>query len=300
MASPLRQEGKQWKAIERGLGVMSCNSNFIGKTLFAERSGSSFAAPYVAHLAGRLLNEYPKASANLLRAMLVNHANLSQEIETSFPDEMRDTYKNASATKHRNIARDVAGYGVIYDDALFRSSEHVVVLFCEEAIENDKHHFYELPLPESFVRSELSTRELRVTLAYSPPVRTTRLDYTATRLSYVLVNGASLDAVQRSFNQATKKETETRNDDATGNRGVTSEQRSRGTVQSSVWRFKKRKPGEKWFVVVTRNDRPWGKVLCDDQERYALVVTVTDRENEKAQLYAQIKERIRERARARM
>ncbi|WP_419641255.1 hypothetical protein, partial [Thiolapillus sp.] len=46
---------------------------------------------------------------------------------------------------------------------------------------------------------------------------------------------------------------------------------------------------QKLFVVVTRNDFPWGESLCDSEEEYALVVSLRDRENEKACLYSQIK-----------
>lgn len=68
----------------RGLGVLSCHHQFQGNTLFKELSGTSFAAPYITHLAGRLLNEYPEMSANMLRAMLVNHASVSQEMTQAF------------------------------------------------------------------------------------------------------------------------------------------------------------------------------------------------------------------------
>lgn len=75
-------------------------------------------------------------------------------------------------------------------------------------------------------------------------------------------------------------------------------------MQSSVWQFRQLTPEYKWFIVVTRQDRDWGEALCLEQERYALVITVTDRENEEAQLYAQIQSRIhvqqRERARAKV
>ena len=73
-----------------------------------------------------------------------------------------------------------------------------------------------------------------------------------------------------------------------------------GTVQSSIWRFRLQKPNKKWFVVVTRQDRDWGAVLCLEQEPYALVVTVTDRDNQQATLYTQIQQRIREQERARL
>ncbi|MCK5689015.1 S8 family peptidase, partial [Myxococcota bacterium] len=131
LATPMRHDTEQWRAHRRGLGVLTCHHEFVGSTLFQEISGTSFAAPYITHLAGRLLNEYPTASANLLRAMLVNHASMPPETASTFPEEMQVQYKEATETKNRDIAREVAGYGVIDEDALYRSSQNVVVLMAE-------------------------------------------------------------------------------------------------------------------------------------------------------------------------
>lgn len=288
LATPMHYKNGQWKRDMRGLGVLTMNHQFQGKTLYKEISGTSFSAPYITHLAGRLLNEYPMASANLLRAMLVNHASLSREVESSFPDDMKQGYKTSKATLNRDIARDVAGYGQVSESDLFRSSDHCVVLMCEESIERDACQFYELPLPASYLRTARGSRELTVTLAYSPAVRTTRLDYLATQITYRLVKGKSLDEVQAFFNKDLQDETKVRKDDAETNREITAQLRGRGTVQSSRWTFKQRKPTEKWFVVVIRQDRDWSHPDVLDQEPYALVVTVADRDNEKAQLYAEI------------
>ena len=300
LASPIRT-GNELNAVMRGMGVLTCNSRFVGNTLFSEISGTSFAAPYITHLAGRLLNNYPKASANLLRALLVNHANMLSEIESSFPEDMKKSYRSANG---RDAFRDIAGYGAVDEGELFRSSQNAVVLMAEEKIENNSHHFFELPLPDDFLRSQRASREIRVTLSYRPAVRTTRIDYVATKMSFRLVKDQSLESVQRHFNHSTQDETKTRNDDATSNRDISAELRGKGTVQSSTWRIKQPKPSEKWFVVITRQDRDWGEALSFEQEDYALVVTVTDRENEEAQLYSQISQRIelkaRERARARV
>lgn len=288
LASPMRQAGGQWKTDMRGLGVLTLNHQFQGNTIFKEISGTSFSAPYVTHLAGRLLNEYPDASANLLRAMLVNHAYMPAEVDSTFTDEMKAAYKADKATWKRDITRDVGGYGQISESDLFRSSDHCVVLVCEEAIEKDTCQFYELPLPASYLRTAKGTRELSISLAFSPAVRTTRMEYLATQISYRLVKGDSLETVQKSFNHKTQADAESRNDDATSNREITAQLRSRGTVQSSRWTFKKRTPDEKWFVVVIRQDRDWDHPDVADKETYALVVTVADRDNENAQLYAEI------------
>ena len=170
----------------------------------------------------------------------------------------------------------------------------------EEKIENNSHHFFELPLPVEFLRTQRAAREIRVTLAYCPAVRTTRIDYVATKINFKLIKDVSLEAVERCFNHDTQAETQTRNDDATSNRDISAELRSKGTVQSSTWRIRQPKSTEKWFVVVTRQDKDWGEPLSLELEDYALVVTVTDRENENAQLYTQISQRIEQQIRARV
>jgi hypothetical protein len=299
LACPVQMRDAQWRSDMKGLGVLTMNHQFQGNTLFKEISGTSFSAPYITHLAGRLLNEYPDASANLLRAMLVNHASLPRAIETAFPDEMTASYKENKATRNREIAREVAGYGLVSEGDLFRSSDNCVVLMCEEEIEKDSCQFYELPLPASYLRRARGVRELSVTLAYAPAVRTTRIEYLATHISYRLVKGNSLKEVQAFFNKDTQKDADSRPDDATLNRDIGSQQRSRGTVQSSRWTFKQRNPNEKWFVVVTRQDRDWNHGDVLDKEPYALVVTVADRDNEQAQLYTEIQATIELQLRAR-
>lgn len=287
LATPVRREGEQWKKVDRHLGVMTLNHDFLGAPPLKSISGTSFAAPYVTHLAGRLLNLYPNASANLLRALLANHANIPESCRAAIPDPLQDRI------------RDITGYGKIDEDTLFRSTDYEVVLLTEDAIENNASQFYELPLPESFLRSSRVTRQLRVSLAYSPAVRTTRMDYITTKISFRLVKGKSLQQVQRHFNQDNKKDVKTISDANPSNREITSEQREKGTLQSSVWKFKQLKPTEKWFVVVTRQDKEWGGTQCAEMESYALVVTVSDRENQVAELYIKIQDRIREQARLR-
>jgi len=287
LASPMRRQGEQYKAIRRNLGVLTLNHSFVGSTLLKEISGTSFAAPYITYLAGRLLNQYPTASANLLRALLINHSNVPEACESVFPGKL-----------HEKL-RHVTGYGKVDHDTLFRSTEYEVVLMTEDSIENDTHQFYELPLPASFLRSNRAKRQLRATLSYCPPVRTTRIEYIATKINFRLVKGESLAEVQKHFKQELRKEVSTIGDSSVSNREITCQEREKCTVQSSVWSFKQLSPKDKWFVVVTRQDKDWGIPLCNETETYALVVTVNDRENQEARLYTQIQVRIREQVRLR-
>jgi subtilisin family serine protease len=294
LASPMKPEGKQWKQDTHRLGVLTLNNEFVGNTLLKEISGTSFAAPYITHLAGRLLNEYPQASANLLRALLVNHANFPHECTNIFPKDRGQPSNKATETKNRELVREIVGYGLVDEDILYRSTENAVALIAEDSINNNSHQFYELPLTSNFLRSKRASRQMRITLAYSPAVKTTRLDYIASKLTFCLLKGTSLENIQIHFNQKTKKLVKRISDSASPNREVSFEIRSKGTVQSSIWNLKQLSPSYKWFIVVTRRDTDWGESISLEQESYALVVTVTDKDNQEAQLYTEIKQRIQE------
>ena len=102
-----------------------------------------------------------------------------------------------------------------------------------------------------------------------------------------------LDHVTTMFNKATDKEDyQSIKELAGATIGQTS--RSKGTVQADFWQFKQftassKLRTNKLFVVVTRNDFPWGENLCDSEESYSLLVSLRDKDNLISQLYTQIK-----------
>lgn len=267
-----------------GLGVVTSNHNFVGGHPFGESSGTSMAAPQVAHLAASVLKEHPEASNNFLRALLCANAVV--------PEASRDLIDNVKEV------RTVCGYGQVEEKALYRSLEDAATLITHGRIENKRHHFYEIPLPDDFV--ELShghcLREISVGLAHSPPVRSTRIMYRATRIGFRLVAAKSLEHVTTMFNKDTEKE-DYKSISELGSAHVGQALRSKGTVQADYWRFKRvggraKIRTNKIFVVVTRNDYPWGESLCDSEEDYALVVSLRDRKNQNVQLYTQIKTKL--------
>ena len=198
--------------------------------------------------------------------------------------------------------REVAGYGRVDRSALYRSLEDCVTLWAEESIENRRHHFYEIPVPADLWEGGRRVRELTVALAYRPNIRTTRIDYRASAVSFKLVNANGLDEVARWFNAAVNQDDAARIEERSSGRSIPETIRSRGTVQASTWRFTQpsRTIRERsWFVVVTRNDPPWGQNLSSERERYALTVTLVDRLAQQPRLYTRIETQLRARARAR-
>ena len=277
-----------------GVGELSLSYNFAAGQLFKEVSGTSFAAPRVANAAARILAEWPSASANLCRAMLVAHASTPEACHILFKDD-------------RKALDAVTGYGLIDRSGLYRSLDDRVTLLAEEEIENQQHHFYELPLPPEFWQGGQRLRELTVALAYCPAVRTTRMDYRAAKVSFKLVQADSLDEVTDWFNAAVDDEDLDRIPDRGTGRRFSEEKRSKGTVQSSTWTLKKvsqEMRQSSWFVVITRNDPAWGESFSAQREPYALAVILSDQEIHQVQLgmkslYTSVEEQLLVRARAR-
>jgi hypothetical protein len=273
-----------------GLGELSTHWRYAAEgRLFSDDSGTSFSAPHVAYLASMLHYEVPEAGADLMRALLVAHAKI--------PGESLDLLGSDAAT-------EVCGYGKVDPAALFRSLENHVSVIAEAQIANKRHHFYEVPLPEDFLSTGRRQRDLTVALAYTPYVRSTRIDYKASRIDFKVVTAIDLDYVSTMFNKATTKEAYQRIPELLG-RGIGGQQRGKGTVQSATWRFRQFNSKsvlrqKRLFVVVTRNDFPWGENHSSAEEHYALVVALRDPENEEARLYTQIRARLQARARARV
>lgn len=260
-----------------GLGVISTNREFAGGNLFSVDCGTSMAAPQVAHLAASILKEHPDASANLLRALLCANAVIPEASQA-----LIDSDKNF---------KNICGYGQVDMTVLHRSLENAVTLIANGAIENKRHHFYDIPVPDDFISKGKCLREISVALAYAPAVRSTRIKYRATRIEFRLVTASDLSHVTRMFNKATEKG---KNIPEMKTAAVGLQIRNKGTVQADTWKFKIFRKDSKLmenrlFVVVTRNDFLWGEPLCATEEGYSLVVCLRDRKNEEARLYTQIK-----------
>lgn len=277
----------QWHCYQ-GLGELSTYNDFTAGRLLAEQAGTSFAAPQVSHLAARILVEHPQADSNLLRALLVAHAHWPAACETLLAD------------KGQRLR--LCGYGQIDESALIRSTEQDVTLISTEALPDRCHHFYELPLPAEYLSGSSRSREIRVTLAHSPAVRTTRIGYKSCRIEFRLVWADDLAQVTRMFNAATSKEDYKRIPELNSARIGTTNRRG-GTVQADTWTLRRiagQRRNQRLFVIVTRSDESWGRDLTLTEEPYALVVVLCDRENAEARLYTQIQTRLRTRIRGRV
>ena len=91
-----------------------------------------------------------------------------------------------------------------------------------------------------------------VALAYSPVVRTTRLDYRMTKLKFKLSGGQRLGRGISSISAEPGSGMPERGT----NRWLSGEARQTGTLQVSRWKFQQR-PRAGVYAVVTRQDANW-------------------------------------------
>ena len=275
----------------RRLGVLSSSKDFATGALFSEGVGTSFAAPQIAHTAACVLNHLPDASNNLLRALLVAHAR--------WPEATVELFRRANGKQDAEAVTKLVGYGQPVQDALFESLDNAVTLYAQDALPDNRHHFYELPLPSDLWSPGKRKRLITIALAHTPEVRTTRIDYRASQMSFHLVTGASLSAVSAWYRKSRAEDVGKIGEYGTG-RLITQQARSRGTVQCGSWQFPTARGSDfKLFLVVTRHDAGWSEAK-DTPEPYALAITVQDRENVTGQLYQQIRQQVQQRERVRL
>jgi len=294
-----------------GLQVLSLSNN-LTDGLFSYGIGTSFAAPYISHIAALILKKYSNCSNNLVRAILASSALISNDVirqlsqmtlNSEYLPEIGDNYKQNSGGKigfsRQKLLHYSTGYGLPNKYYAIESYENRIVLFAdmngENSIQIDKTHIFEIPIPQIFTNAK-GKKRIIISLAFNPEVRKTRLDYMGTSMSFELIRGKSLNEVYTvCASQAGKEEKEDRFEPKfickMENAGKAL--REYGTLQRSFFEFTTSNYGDNYYVVVDCK-----KNWSTEKQNYALVVTYeTDDEIE---LYNEIKQRIRIRRRERV
>lgn len=270
------------------LGETSTSRDFAGRNLLTADSGTSFAAPRVAHLAARLLKQYPQASSNLLRALLVAHARV--------PDA---TLQLFSSDENRMLR--AVGYGQPNVSAALLSTEQRVSLMAEERLGENAHHFFEVPIPGDFLAVPTRReRRIRIALAHTPYVRSSRLDYRGSEFNFRLVRAQTLDEVTRVYRRTVRSEREAVKGEVNLFPSMTV--RSKGTVQAGTWTIRQTTGSwvqQRLFVVVTRQTKKWAEGLVSE-EPYSLVVVLDDSTRQESRLYTQLRAQLQVRPRQRV
>lgn len=252
---------------------------------FGVANGTSFAAPRVARLAAAILQRYPDASANLVRALLGIAA-----VPIDGP-----------ASLHAKDLRRIAGHGQPLAERALDSQGPRVAMIHEGTIAADTVVIHPLMVPEEFARGG-SSRTITIALAYDPEVRRTRREYLAGRMSFDLVRNMSIDEITAIWikqpddkNLRLDLPKDRRRPDLEP--GTQDSQDS--TLQVRTLRRKHLLPddGDTYYVVVRHTSSAW--IEGGGEQRYALVVALEDEERVDLDLYATLAARLPVRVRVR-
>jgi hypothetical protein len=302
---------------EAGVSILTLAKHSTS-SMFRAYCGTSFAAPRVANMAAQLFTQFPNATSNLIRALIVNSAILPNEI----PDSLQQGRKKD--TKQLNKQLQIYGYG---QPDLFRakySAENYVVLIEDDGqIPVGSFQIYEIPpLPEEYLKTE-GDRILSITLAFDPPTRPTRGDsYLGVTMEFNLFKNVDKESIKNTFVNATKAKDKDKGmsiEDFTEisltdlkkkhGSGVSvdlfpgSNLRKKGCVQKGQVKISSRATGynQQPLYLVVSCSRKWARQGEIDVQRYALVVSI-DHSNPEVDLYNQLrlKTQIAQRVRTRV
>jgi hypothetical protein len=283
-----------------GLPTTSKNFGPPEGRLFRTVSGTSYSAPRVANLAARLMQEFPEASSNLIRALIIDSA----RVPVDRPPQLCRV-----DTGDERILR-LYGHGKPDFERARWSGENGVLLLADDSIGLDTFELFLIPsLPESFFASQ-GTGFISVSLVFDPPTRHTRADsYLGVTMGFDLFRNIAPERVAdvlKAWDRDDVKEMEDLPIPSLGTlrgdlneparvslkplakrRNIGTAQRALVKVSNRAWRYN----GQE-LVLAVICQRKWAPSDITHQ-RYALVVSVFH-ENSDVDLYTQIRQRARQ------
>ncbi|MEM1167605.1 MAG: S8 family serine peptidase [Cyanobacteria bacterium P01_H01_bin.35] len=256
----------------------------------SNQSGTSFAAPRVAHKMARILDDmqslgFYDISASLLKALTVNSA--------TYPPYYGnfDNFKQAMDEVKPKHWLNVVGYGIPDDIRATECDPYTAILIFEDKIQPNTVNFFDIPVPECLAEAERGVKRLTVTVVYAPEVQRWGLEtYLGTTLKWRMFRG---DVEQEEVIKSMSVEEENNDEETIENPkelnfepGITL--RSRGTVQHGIYEWKKHKSeySQQCYTLAIAAYEKWGR-KNPDSVPYAVVVRLED-ETQTAQVYTEV------------
>lgn len=154
------------------LSIPVANREFIGGGLLTYHCGTSLAAPKVSNLAIKVQNQNPFASANLIRALIINSA----EWPEIFADVFSYPRNPLGATSEDIICNTLkmCGYGLPREEKALSANENCIIFTTEDYLswtEEDKTSSKTYPGKVSFYTIRLNGEDVKKNLPPGMPIR---------------------------------------------------------------------------------------------------------------------------------
>lgn len=159
--------------------------------LFTATHGTSYSAPKIAHYLARLKDEFPNASRNRLKALLLSSASIPLGCEVLGHVDWNAIDENVL---------NVYGYGRPNLDHSFYSESNRVLMVYDGEMSLGTINLFEINLPEEFL-SKCGKRTIEVTLVFDPPTDSNRKEYLGVKMEYHLFRNLNIGKVQNYYEE---------------------------------------------------------------------------------------------------
>lgn len=299
--------------VKNDMRLMEPTLNNSNERIFKGWCGTSFSAPHVTHLAARIERALEhqldkKPSSNLIKALLVNTAKVSDDIKKWGEDSVDVFHKGKNNPKQQRRLR-LTGFGKADDDILYRNEKQVTV-FSEDSLELRSLHLYKIPVPQEFLKARVS-KKISISLAYNPETRLNRKEYLANNLWFEVYRKIDEETLLRYKEKKEAGEEAEKYLDRIPSTykanflpGCTEIQK--GTLQQRTWQkgigggsdllWEENDP---YIYVMITGKELFKHAGQDIPQDYALVITYSYEGDEKLELYSKVLAKVRLKSRQR-
>lgn len=271
-------------------GKLPVLSNDPLERLLAYDYGTSFSAPHVAHILGKIANKFPDKSANFLKNLLLQSTNYIKI------DGLNGNKSDIATSNYK-----IQGYGLPSFEHAIHSFDNRVVLLDESVIGLNKVQLYSFELPSEFFRTK-GRKKISVVLTFDPPTRMTRGDsYLGNQMQFKLYHTIDPNLIAEKFanydftkDEQTVSEIDKYEIELLPGPNI----RNKGCHQKGVKEFihEPKKIPQSPLTLVVINSNKWIK---DENYQQSYCVSVTIEHTQDIQLYTQIRTAVQQRVRVR-
>lgn len=164
-----------------GLKVISSNSN--NGIFFKKEAGTSFATPFVANLAAKLVKIYPQLNMQTVKALIINSCNAPKLDTLHFPGFTSLNFKS------------LIGHGIPDETKCLASNDNEVTFILEDSITMGEIKIYPLRIPDYLNKHTISQGllEFNATLTFRfDPIKDNQLLYCPYHLAFMILRNRQL------------------------------------------------------------------------------------------------------------
>ncbi len=276
-------------------GKIALLSNKTTEDIIKYDYGTSYSAPKVTYLAGKIANKFPQKSANFIKNMLL--------VGSDYPFLPSKDFYNSTNKKKAEIKHlSVSGFGLSNFDKAINSFKNRTVLWDEGEIGLNQIKVYSLQLPDIFF-SESGRKKITVVLTFNPETRLTRGDsYIGNRMEFHLFHSVNPEILIEKYGVISE---------STEENGVPEDIKKfeidffpggntrKAGCHQKAWKDYKREPENKPSTPVSLVLLNFNKWINDTTRMQNYCISVTFEHEKEVELYNEIRVNVQARTRVR-